>query len=510
MVSRWWAATSSSASSRGRAAANAGTCGGTNLGSRSGTPLEVTRQRIGLHGEPAQWPCRSLGEATGGSASVSCLPALVAQLDRASDYGSEGWGFESLRARRKSQVIGFVTWHRLEPDPSWPRLAVDHGLGPSGRGASGSAAEGAPRSPDGSPVTVRAAAGPSGAQETSDESLAFRNGMVQYLLQKRNHSVSKGDPSHVHHPQPHRSEVAGSGRAVLEPAPRRARQHDPQRRPADAGRRARRVHQRPAVDRRLLRPRVRRAPSLRRQPGRPLRASPLALRRDGHLRRRLGAGGVLRQLRLAHRHPGLHGPRGGVRDAGHPVDHHQPVHRSQGARSSHRRLGRRRRARRRHRPDHGRLAARALLVGIGVPGERAVRRPGPRGRVPAPAGVTRPRPAPPRPRRRRAVDRRPDRPGVDAHRGAAPRLDRCGHPRRARRRGRRARGLHRLGAPHRPSDARPRLLRRPALQRGHRVHHPGDVRHVRLAVRADPAAAVRVRLLRPPGGHPDAADRAER
>ena len=27
------------------------------------------------------------------------LAALVAQLDRASDYGSEGWGFESLRAR---------------------------------------------------------------------------------------------------------------------------------------------------------------------------------------------------------------------------------------------------------------------------------------------------------------------------------------------------------------------------------------------------------------------------
>jgi hypothetical protein len=26
--------------------------------------------------------------------------APVAQLDRASDYGSEGWGFESLRARR--------------------------------------------------------------------------------------------------------------------------------------------------------------------------------------------------------------------------------------------------------------------------------------------------------------------------------------------------------------------------------------------------------------------------
>ena len=31
-------------------------------------------------------------------------PALVAQRTRASDYGSEGWGFESLRARRISPV----------------------------------------------------------------------------------------------------------------------------------------------------------------------------------------------------------------------------------------------------------------------------------------------------------------------------------------------------------------------------------------------------------------------
>ena len=30
------------------------------------------------------------------------MPALVAQLDRASDYGSEGWGFESLQARNVS------------------------------------------------------------------------------------------------------------------------------------------------------------------------------------------------------------------------------------------------------------------------------------------------------------------------------------------------------------------------------------------------------------------------
>ena len=39
---------------------------------------------------------------------VACLDfsvsALVAQLERASDYGSEGWGFESLRARKKPLV----------------------------------------------------------------------------------------------------------------------------------------------------------------------------------------------------------------------------------------------------------------------------------------------------------------------------------------------------------------------------------------------------------------------
>ena len=48
---------------------------------------------------------RSWGRMTGrprsgplGSPRSGC-PALVAQLDRASDYGSEGWGFESLQAR---------------------------------------------------------------------------------------------------------------------------------------------------------------------------------------------------------------------------------------------------------------------------------------------------------------------------------------------------------------------------------------------------------------------------
>ncbi len=31
--------------------------------------------------------------------------ALVAQLDRASDYGSEGWEFESSRARQKKIIL---------------------------------------------------------------------------------------------------------------------------------------------------------------------------------------------------------------------------------------------------------------------------------------------------------------------------------------------------------------------------------------------------------------------
>ena len=39
--------------------------------------------------------------------TVLSHPALVAQRTRASDYGSEGWGFESLRARKKVQFRAF-------------------------------------------------------------------------------------------------------------------------------------------------------------------------------------------------------------------------------------------------------------------------------------------------------------------------------------------------------------------------------------------------------------------
>ena len=36
--------------------------------------------------------------------SASANEAPVAQVDRVSDYGSEGWGFESLRAHKQQQM----------------------------------------------------------------------------------------------------------------------------------------------------------------------------------------------------------------------------------------------------------------------------------------------------------------------------------------------------------------------------------------------------------------------
>ena len=74
------------------------------------------------------------------------------------------------------------------------------------------------------------------------------------------------------------------------------------------------------------------------------------------------------QREPADRHPGAHGHRRRVDHAGHPVDHHQRVP-GRGARAGHRRLGRCRRSRRGPRPAHRRLPRRALLLGLGVPGE---------------------------------------------------------------------------------------------------------------------------------------------
>ena len=48
--------------------------------------------------------------------------APVAQLDRASVYGTEGWGFESLQARSKTQVcVGVCSFGRLS---AWRGVSV--------------------------------------------------------------------------------------------------------------------------------------------------------------------------------------------------------------------------------------------------------------------------------------------------------------------------------------------------------------------------------------------------
>ena len=105
----------------------------------------------------------------------------------------------------------------------------------------------------------------------------------------------------------------------------------------------------------------------------------------------VAAGRHLRLGQPGHRHPGDHGRGRGAGDAGHPVD---PRHRlpAAGAGPGHRRVGRPGRRRRRHRAHRRRLAARALLVGLGVPGQH----PGDRHR---PGGRALPRPHVPRPRK---------------------------------------------------------------------------------------------------------------
>ena len=77
------------------------------------------------------------------------------------------------------------------------------------------------------------------------------------------------------------------------------------------------------------------------------------------------------------------------------------------ARQGNRRVGGRVGARRRARTDHRRRAARALLVGLGVHGERAHRDRRPRPRLLPRARIARPNPGPARPGGRGAVDREP-------------------------------------------------------------------------------------------------------
>ena len=141
------------------------------------------------------------------------------------------------------------------------------------------------------------------------------------------------------------------------------RQHDPQRRPADAGARPRRLGQPAAVDRRRLHARLRRPAAHRRRARRPLRPQARPDRSASRLRRSARAlsalAGTPEQLIAARGVMGV----GGALIMPSTLSILTNVFPAARARQGDRHLGRRRRPRRRHRPGRRRLAARALLWG---------------------------------------------------------------------------------------------------------------------------------------------------
>ena len=177
----------------------------------------------------------------------------------------------------------------------------------------------------------------------------------------------------------------------------------------------------------------------------------------------------------------------------------------------HRPVGRYHRRRCRPRPDHRRAAAGPLLVGLGLPDQRAHRRGRPARRPLAGAGLE---------------ERRTPRPptslgavlsiagiGADAvvdHRGARPRLVVAAGDRRRRGRPGGAGRLRRLGTDHRPPDAQPGLLPAAVVRGRDPGGRRGDLRAVRGAVRAHPVPAVLPRLHAAAGGRPGAAGRGRR
>ena len=126
----------------------------------------------------------------------------------------------------------------------------------------------------------------------------------------------------------------------------------------------------------------------------------------------------------------------------------------------------------RHRGRHRRprsadvgLPARALLVGIGLPDQCAVRRGGAGPRRPPRALVQGRRGPTPRLRRRRALHGRGRRPHLRHHRSPRARLGQHPHARHLRRGRRAACRLRGPGADSPPPDARPAAVPGPALQR---------------------------------------------
>ena len=176
---------------------------------------------------------------------------------------------------------------------------------------------------------------------------------------------------------------------------------------AHSGQRAGRLDEPAAVDRRFLQPGVRRSAAGLRQPRRPLRPQGRPAARARDLRRDVDACGVLQLGGPADRRAGGDGRRRRARvpgDAGHP---HQRLHRPERARQGDRLVVGSGGSRRCPRPGVWWLAPRALLVGLGVLGQRADRGDRPAGRVAAAAHLEGPLRRAPRRRRSGELDRRP-------------------------------------------------------------------------------------------------------
>ena len=180
---------------------------------------------------------------------------------------------------------------------------------------------------------------------------------------------------------------------------RHRRQHGAQRRPADARRPgpAGGQQHRAAVDGRRLRAGLRRPALHRWRPGRPLRSQGSAAGRPHRVRLRLAGRRPRRIVDPGDRRPIDHGRRGGIH---HALDAVHPDQRLPGPRAGQgdRHLGRHLRRRRSHRARDLGPAARALLVGRGVPHQPAHHRHRPGRRLAA-------GPDTPRTRRRRRSTR---------------------------------------------------------------------------------------------------------
>ena len=84
-------------------------------------------QTSGFHSQMAssRAPVLALSRPAGG-VIFYVWQAPVAQLDRASDFGSEGWGFESSRARASPQTPCGTTWNPSSPAQARIRQSRDN------------------------------------------------------------------------------------------------------------------------------------------------------------------------------------------------------------------------------------------------------------------------------------------------------------------------------------------------------------------------------------------------